>query len=254
MNGFALKIIALTAMIIDHTGKVLPDIFPFEILVIGRIAFPIYVFLIAEGFYHTKNPVRFLVRLFTFAIISESFFDMALNGAYFSFGADGINFFANTNIFYTLFLGGAAITCYEYVRRKCHFVESDIKITSALAAVTLMLGFAWLVGSAFTSDYGGYGVVFIFCMYLLRKFDLPKGFILTAMAVLSLWQYEWMFVYALTNGLAAVTNAMWLAIAVTLVPVPLAACYNGKRGPGWKWFFYWSYPAHLAVLAVVLVF
>lgn len=246
MNGFALKIIALVAMIIDHTGKAFPGILPFEILVIGRIAFPIYVFLIAEGFCHTKNPVKFLARLFIFAIISEPFFDMALKPG-------GINFFASTNIFYTLFLGGAAITIYEYVRKKWHFVEQNMKITSAIVAAMLMVGFAWLAGSVFTSDYGGYGVVFIFCMYLLRKFDVPKGLMLTAMAVLSLWQYEWMLVYAFTNGITAIPNAMWLVITVTPVSVLLVAFYNGKRGPGWKWFFYWSYPVHLTVLAVVRI-
>ena len=115
MTAFHLKIIALTTMLIDHLGAVFPGYFGFEFRVIGRVAFPIYVYLVAEGFRHTKSPVKFLARLGAFAIISEPFFDMAIRGAELPWGVDFLN---NTNIFYTLFFGGAAIYAFEIVRNK----------------------------------------------------------------------------------------------------------------------------------------
>lgn len=246
MNGFALKIIALITMIIDHMGVVFPETFGFEFRVIGRIAFPIYVFLIAQGFRHTKNPIKFLARLFAFAIISEPVFDWALRGAN-SLG--DVNFFANTNIFYTLFLGGAAITAYKKIREKLHWVVAALPV----------LVFAWLAEYIFTSDYGAYGVIFIFVMYLLPfdNFPLYKGidsykrFAIISMALLCLWQHEWVFTDALFYGIADVPPIAWMLIPVTLISVLLVAFYNGKRGPNFKWLFYWSYPVHLVVLAVL---
>jgi hypothetical protein len=241
MNSFTLKIIALLTMIIDHTGAVFPETFGFQFRVIGRVAFPLYVFLIAEGFRHTKSPGKFLARLFAFAIISEPFFDWALGSAYFP---GGVNFLVDTNIFYTLFLGGASIVLYEYVRKKSHIV----------VALLPFLAFAWLA-HILSSDYGAYGVVFIFVMYALpyKGFPFYKGFLLVSMALLCLWQHEWLFRYAFSYGFAQIPPLWWTLIPATLVPVFLVAFYNGKRGPSLKWFFYASYPTHLAVLVSILL-
>jgi len=235
MNAFALKIIALVTMIIDHMGVVFPETFGFEFRIIGRIAFPIYVFLIAEGFKHTKSPGKFLARLFVFAIISEPVFDWAIRGASFPWG---VNFFADTNIFYTLFFGGAAIVIYEKIREKFDWVVAILP-----AAV-----FALLAEHVFSSDYGAYGVVFIFIMYVVK----PKNFSLAAMAALCVWQHEWMLREAFAHGFDVIPPLGWLLIPATLVSVLLVAFYNGKRGLGLKWFFYASYPVHLAVLVVVV--
>jgi len=235
MNAFALKIIALVTMIIDHIGVVFPETFGFEFRVIGRVAFPIYVFLIAEGFRHTKSPGKFLARLFAFAMLSEPVFDWALLGASFPWG---VNFLAETNIFYTLFLGGAAIVVYEKIREKF----------DSVVAILPMFVLAGLAEVVLTSDYGAYGVVFIFIMYVIKR----KNFSLAVMAVLCVWQHEWMLREAFSYGFDTIAPIVWLMIPATLVPVLLVAFYNGKRGPGLKWFFYASYPVHLAVLAVVL--
>jgi len=235
MNAFVLKIIALVTMVIDHMGAVFPETFGFEFRVIGRIAFPIYVFLIAEGFRHTKNPKQFLVRLFAFAIISEPVFDWAIRGASFPWG---VNFLADTNIFYTLFFGGAAIVSYEKIREKFGWIIAILPVAA----------FALLAEYVFTSDYGAYGVVFIFIMYVIRH----KNLSLAAMAALCVWQHEWIFRQAFAYGFDTIPPIGWMLIPATLVSVLLVAFYNGKRGLSLKWFFYVSYPVHLAVLAVVL--
>jgi hypothetical protein len=233
MTTFKLKIIALVTMLIDHMGAVIPEFFGFEpqglnyFRVIGRLAFPIFVYLIAEGFRYTKNRAKYLARLFAFAIISQIPFALAFNSQ--------ISFFADTNIFYTLFLGGAAIVVYEMFREKNIWT---------LVAVLPAIGFA-LLAEFLTADYGAYGVVFIFLMYVIKNFR-PR---LAAMAVLCLWQHEYTL-ELLINGYD-VSTVRLLMIPATLVPVLLIFFYNGKPGMKMKWLFYIAYPAHLLILSLL---
>jgi len=240
MNAFTLKIIALTSMIIDHMGVVFPDQFGFEFRVIGRLAFPIYVYLVAEGFKHTKSPAKFLTRLFVFAIISQPVFQMALRGIDSPWN---VSFFTNTNIFYTLLFGGAAIVVYKYLH----------KLTLNNVAVLPLFLFMWLA-KFFSSDYGAYGVMFVFVMYWIGQVyngKVPKCIQITVMAALCLWQHNAVIRFALSGYAIYIPILTWMLIPATLLPVLLVVLYNGKRGPSLKWFFYTSYPIHLAVLAIV---
>ena len=212
-------------MIIDHMGAIMPEFFGLEFRVIGRVAFPIFVYLVAEGFRHTKSPVKFLARLGAFALISEPVFDLALGNS--------VNFVENTNIFYTLFLGGVAIVAYDRLRK---------------AAIVPVLMLMWLA-EFLSTDYGAYGVAFILLMYAIKPLKLR----LAAMAVLCMWQHRTLIQFALQGILfyADQPILLLLMIPATLVPVVLVAFYNGKRGVGFKWFFYASYPVHLAILVIV---
>ena len=79
LNSFQLKCIAVITMIIDHTGAVL---FPGELMFryIGRISFPIFCFLLTEGFFHTKDVRKYMLRLGIFAVVSEIPYDLAFRG------------------------------------------------------------------------------------------------------------------------------------------------------------------------------
>ncbi len=120
MSAFALKIIASICMLIDHIGAVFPvPLTPAVFRLIGRIAFPIYAYLIAEGCKHTKNKNKYLLRLGIFAIISEIPFDLAfMQYQTHDFQRLNINFFYQTNVFYSLFLGAACICVYESLKTK----------------------------------------------------------------------------------------------------------------------------------------
>jgi len=244
MTAFQLKVIALVCMIIDHMGAVFPDIFGLGFRVVGRVAFPVYVFLVAEGFKHTKDSLRFLIRLGIFAVLSEPFFDMAIRGAEFPWGVDFLN---NTNIFYTLFLGGLAIWFYEVVQESFSKNKVGVVMGGFFAAFPLF-GCMLFAESILTTDYGAYGVLFIFLMYVIKSMKLR----LLVMAFMCLWQHravlERVFLYFSSDNMLPVPAMHMLMIPATLAAVVLVSFYNGKRGLGFKWFFYASYPVHLAIL------
>lgn len=142
-SGFALKIIAVVTMTVDHAGKVF---FPeyMWMTMIGRLAFPLFCFLLTEGFIHTGNVRKYLARLFVFALISEIPFDWALHGRIFYWDAQ--------NVFFTLFLGLAML----YLIQR-YSTRQAVQIGVFLAAVVLAV--------FFRTDYSGLGICFIFIFY-----------------------------------------------------------------------------------------
>ncbi|GHV38454.1 hypothetical protein FACS189490_00420 [Clostridia bacterium] len=111
MTAFVLKIIASVCMLLDHIGAEFPSAGMPWLRWVGRIAFPIYAYMIAQGCKHTKNINKYLLRLGVFALISEIPFDIAFQSPKILDGALSlnINFFNDTNVFYSLFFGAATI-------------------------------------------------------------------------------------------------------------------------------------------------
>lgn len=96
-SGSTLKIIAMLSMLIDHIAAVLVDSRAYPELYgamreIGRLAFPVFCFLIVEGYFNTKNVKKYVGRLLIFGVISEIPFDLAI------FGRPGTEF-AHQNVF-----------------------------------------------------------------------------------------------------------------------------------------------------------
>jgi hypothetical protein len=249
VNAFVLKLIALTSMVIDHTGATF-DFLPFWFRIIGRLAFPLYVFLIAEGCRHTKSMPKLLLRLFLFALLSEIPFDMVIHRG-------DINFLYETNIFYTLFLGTAVVYAYQSIQK--------IRPSSALFFSILILVAAMLLAEYLMTDYASIGVAFIFTMYVIqrKKLRLIIMAVFCCLSLLEIWlgmlgKILEMIPSVHTTFLspfAGIITPDFVTLAVVcLLTVPLAAMYNGKRGPGLKWFFYIAYPAHLLLLALIVGF
>ena len=133
MTGAQLKILALTAMTLDHVGAVLlPQVRLLRM--VGRLAMPIYCFLLGEGLRHTRSLPRYLGRLLALALLSEWPFDLAFSS--------GVNW-GYQNVFFTLVLG---LTALALVR------------TGRWGAWIGAAGLAMLAHSLHT-DYGWYGVV-----------------------------------------------------------------------------------------------
>ena len=172
VSGSTLKLIAMVTMLIDHIAFfLLSDRFwwiqalftvgktvvtPYYILrTIGRLAFPIYCFLLAEGFIHTRDRKKYGVNLLIFALISEIPWNFAHSGTW---------HYGEQNVFFTLFLGYCGLCVIEYLKEKP--VVQIIGLLS-LFAVTFFL----------EADYGYIGFAVILVMYLLRKIAVARAVI-----------------------------------------------------------------------------
>ena len=210
LTGAHLKWLAILSMLIDHMGIVL---FPGNITlrIIGRFAFPVFCFLLVEGFYHTRSKLKYLRNLIIFAVVSEVPFDLALDGKLWSLRYQ--------NVFFTLALGFIAIWLAEY------WLKKDIRnqIPALLAAVGPVILAEYL-----HTDYGAVGVLVIFIMYMMHFKPVLGAFV------------SWV-VLALSFSLEVYSLPFVLAIAM----------YNGKRGRQAKYFFYVFYPAHLLLLVMI---
>jgi hypothetical protein len=245
MSSFALKLIAIITMLIDHATVVfVPENIWLHTAgrTIGRLAFPIFIFLLVEGFYHTSNIKKYLTRLGIFALISELPFDLAFYNA--SYAKEGANirtqfpkmftdvqtfdivitrFMKHQNIFFTLFLGLSAIWLMSMIEKK---YRNNLLYTNLLnAAVTIAFSFC---AAFLRTDYGFTGILLIVAFYLFRG---SKPLLILALLILS-------------------GNIVQAFSALAIAPI---AFYNGKKGKSIKYLFYAFYPVHLFLLYVFLM-
>ena len=148
LNGFHLKLIAVCTMFIDHMGDTL---FPgvMWLRCIGRVAFPIFCFLIAEGCVHTHDRKKYALRLLVFAVLSEIPFNLMTGWAVWNP--------YDQNVLWTLLLGAAV----------CWIMDGVLKRRTAPAFVLIgaaMVAAFWLL-EVFCTDYGGWGMLLVamFC-------------------------------------------------------------------------------------------
>lgn len=217
MSSLTLKIIAVVTMLIDHIGFLF---FPEEMLfrIIGRISFPLFAFLIAEGFLRTSNLNSYIKRISVFAIISQApymFFEKVAGAAGF-----------RLNILLTLLLGLFILMAISKIK------NWPLKITIVLSSLAL----AYFVDFS----YGVYGVLSILGSYLFLKNKRAGNVTLAILPFLENIRHFMMNIFFF----------QFFAI-LSLVPINL---YNGKPGPKIsKWLFYWFYPVHLLVLSLIFI-
>lgn len=236
ISGSTLKIIAITAMLIDHIGAVvvlgflqhawygkwLVNLYYVMRLLIGRIAFPIFCFLLVEGFAHTRNVVKYASRLFAFALISEIPFNLAFEGKLFAPEYQ--------NVFFTLFIGLLVMMAYRWITEKLE-TAVWIKFILYIAALGAGMGLAYCL----KTDYDAIGVGCIMALYIFRK---NKAAQITAGCA-------GFFVSCFFTGSSELTAPL------AFIPIGF---YNGKRGLKMKYFFYLFYPIHLLVLYFIVYF
>lgn len=232
LSGSTLKIVAVVTMLIDHIGAVLlkpmiQDSSYFELYgrlwkmdseqwyqvyricrMIGRMSFPLFCFLLVEGFFYTKNRGNYIFRIFAFALLSEVVFDLAFLGRWFDFSYQ--------NIFFTLGLGLLGMSGYEWMQRR--FADQGALSYVKWLSLPGSMGLATLM----RTDYGWFGVGLIFIFFLLKERPKQRGLVLSIVFFVSLWP--------------------------ALFSLILIHFYNGKRGLPLKYLFYVFYPLHLFVL------
>lgn len=212
-----LKLIACVSMLIDHIGY---SFFPTVLWLryIGRLAFPIYCFLLAEGAYYTRSPSRYALRLGIGAVLAEIPFDLL--------------FFrtltlSHQNVMLTLLLGFAMLLC--------------MKKTPKLYLQPLWVIPFYLAAEFLNTDYSGRGILLIALFYLTRPYHWR---FLAQMLMLAL-------LFARPDSSGVLPWTAWAVLA--MIPIAL---YSGRKATSAKWVqtgFYLFYPVHLVLLFLIRV-
>jgi hypothetical protein len=214
LNAFVLKLIAAAAMLCDHVAVVFVGS-NYIMRAIGRIAFPIFAYFVAEGYLKTRDAKKYALRLLVFSLVAQVPYALAFGGELYK-----------PNVIFTLFLGLIAI----YIIDKG---DSIIKfIIPMVLAVT-----AELIGS----DHGAFGVVMVIVFYIgaTKMIKLIwAAFLILIMQTVIVLQYQ--------NF-----NGQYLIFLFYLIPICILCLYNGEKGTNnlaGKWFFYLFYPLHLLLI------
>lgn len=239
LTGFGLKRLAVVSMVIDHTGSFLLRAMMIPYMVdgtltvggdspavlqklmwarelcdiLGRIAFPLFCFLMVEGFLHTHDRVKYGLRMAAFALVSEIPFNIAHYQRMFDPRLQNVMFTLAVSIFTLLLISKAEERYRERPGLRGLWV---VLLTLAGAGAALFA----------RGEYVFLGVFSAVGLYLLRDRGWLRVLGLAPLLVVSPW---------------------------TLLAWPLALLYNGERGRGCQWFFYLFYPAHFLAFAGLAV-
>lgn len=217
-----LKTIAITAMIFDHFIGGFVPINGFWSLLLrmpGRIAAPIMCYLIAEGYYHTKNLNKYIFRLFVFSLISHLPYNL-----YF-----GLELFQATSVMWSLCLGLIALSVY-----KKENINIYLRILAVFICCILSVRANW-----------NYLAVLWILFFGIFKGNIKKQ---TA-ALLFIGLLQIVPVY-LGVGPVIESCPHFYRFGIYL-SIPLIYLYNGEKGKGSKFIskiFYFIYPVHLMIL------
>lgn len=263
LTSGALKIIALITMFIDHIGAgvmlyaIKAGIYPFgldfdgaanlyyTLRGIGRTAFPIYCFLLVEGFYHTRSRFKYASNLGLFGLISEAIFDAAFKVKTDVANPDIIQLllenkdriFKASNVFFTLFIGLIVICALNYIEEKFrtdepvlfpvfYVMRNPLYLVLYLVPIVAGCGVAYY----FNTDYDYIGILVIVAFYIFRNNPL-FACIGAYLILLNIESEAW----------------AWPAFLLILL-------YNGKPGvvtKKFKYVFYAFYPAHMLLLYLI---
>ncbi|WDV44820.1 TraX family protein [Clostridiaceae bacterium M8S5] len=263
MNHKNLKIIALCSMIFDHTFRIfsldnvvipvcnyldhkgysdlgwwLIEWFPMLLSYIGRLAAPIFLFCLVQGFIHTRNVKRYIVRIFITAIIAQVPYVL------FDFVSCGFTNWWGFNILFTLGLGLLALTVMKYFHQRKQILLS-------IGSAALALALAW-----FLPIEGGQGyILIIFAFYLLRDSAMwKKALYFIPIIILSRFRLILLTLEAPSRLLASYISTCLLNIIGNYLGILITLFYSGEKGnigKRFQYFFYAFYPLHFLVLAII---
>ena len=219
-SGSVLKIIAIVSMVIDHCAYFLMDNNStlYEAMrCVGRIAFPVFAFLIAEGFAYTHNRKRYFTRLLVFAVISEVSWYL-LNGA------DGTH-----NVMFTLALGVVALAVLEKLK------ENSVLCGIAILSIAYLATWSGV-------DYEWRGILMILVLNLLRNqndnLPFPYGRMMQLLCAFPLMMHY--------GSICALLACMTIFL--------YDGARGFIKGNVAKYGFYAFYPVHLLLIWCVITF
>jgi len=221
LSGNQLKLIALVAMTCDHVGK---ELFPDWIIlqIIGRLAFPIFAYMIAEGCLYTKNRRKHLLSIAGLAVVCQITY-WIVEGSLFQC------------ILVTFSLSICMIYALDHARKQMT-VQSRVLAFVVCAVVYFVTDLLPVIlsGTDYAVDYGIWGVLLPVVVYFAPKErKLPLTAALLVVLCVAAGGIQW---YSLTSLI-------------------LLACYNGQRGKARiKHLFFVYYPVHLVVIYLLSTF
>ncbi|HJD17657.1 MAG TPA: conjugal transfer protein TraX [Candidatus Fournierella excrementavium] len=234
LTSFDLHLLAMGLMLCDHICLALmPD--RLWMTCVGRLAFPIFAFLVAEGFIRTRSRARYARRLLVVALVSEVPFDLLAAGR--------PVYPLRQNVLWTFLI---ALGCMQLLE----WAKADPRPAArfVLSAGAVLGGF--LAGTAFMVDYFGPGVWTVLVFYFFRGDGWRQRLgQLLCLLFLNGW---------LLAGQTVLPGGLALPIqAFAVLALPFIWLYRGRQGPhgrAVRWLFYGFYPAHLLVLAAAAAF
>ena len=238
LSAATLHILAMTFMLMDHLWATL---LPAQewLTCVGRIAFPIFAFMAVEGYFHTHNLKKYLLRMLIFAVISEVPFDLMYGGTWF--------YPVHQNVIWTLMMGLAGIHLMETVRKK-----KSTFVYILVSAIVVILG--GLLGTLSMVDYYGIGVLTVFIFYFFRG---RKWWCLLGQMLALYWVNVELLgglMYPIRLfGMEFELCQQGLAL-LALLPIWLYRGRQGYHSKPFQYFCYAFYPIHMLVIVLVLNF
>ena len=235
MTQSTLKLLAMLFMLCDHFAKVVlstgvlrtflgvtgNEQLMIGLETVGRIAFPMFAWFVAEGCRKTGNFPKYLGRLAMFAVLSEAPFQYC----FYTAGQNGLSL-ACHNVMFTMLLAAAGIYAAKWLNEHGIPEMAAILIPSILAAA---------LGWGLQTDYNAWGVALIFMLYYLPEKKQKLTILACWMTVFMLLWHGWngeTFVWLHAGGFSLL--CMWLG---GMFSIPILAAYNGQRGRPVKWLF-----------------
>lgn len=246
MSVFALKISAAVLMLLDHIGFYFERA-PIWLRWLGRGTYPLFLFCMTQGYFHTRSRGRYLFRLYAMSLF------MTMLGQMLDTRFPTEKGYGNHNIFVPLFLTGlliSAIELYQRDRRRGAVLLGGIAVSQIFYGFLpgLVPAFKSFSGDVLTgivpnlavNEFGFEFIALGLSFYFLRD---RRDTLCAVYLIFCIYQFS---AELICGGGAT----QWIMVFV----LPLILRYNGEKGPGWKWFFYIFYPAHTSFLFLLANF
>ena len=232
LNKLTLQIIAMVTMLIDHIGMILLTDRLF-LRVIGRLAFPIFAFFVAEGCEKTRDLPRYIRRMALFAVLTEIPFDFAHGALWLP---------EKQNVLWTFLIAMLCIYVLKKIRSR-----QGATVGVVLSLLTVAAGFA--LGELLQAEYGGFGVLSVLVFWGCRDQTWRHSGELFGQGAI---YFRTTAIHLLKTG-EAVMPIQGLAVFA----LPLLWLYDGEQGPhskGIQYACYAFYPVHLLILGLLAHF
>lgn len=239
MSIFTLKLTAAALMVLDHIGLYFEDA-PVWLRFLGRGAYPLFLFCMTQGYFHTRSRGRYLFRLYAMGLF------MTALGQILDTRFPTGNGYGNHNIFVPLFLTGlliSAIELYQRDRKKGALLLGGVAFSQVFYQFLPVLFPALrnLSGDVLTgiipnlavNEFGFAFIALGLAFYFLRD---RRDALCAVYLIFCIYQFS------------AESLEGWAVQWMMVLALPFILRYNGEKGPGWKWFFYIFYPAHTCFL------